>query len=438
MKKALTDRALKALQPAPTGARRMIWDASLPSFGVRVTDKGRASFVVMRRLNGKLIRDVVGSFQVGSYPSEGGPLARAREAARASIALIQDGIAPKVARQARARDAERRSQDTFEAVAQEFIKRHVAKLRTATNVEQTIRRELIPRWGKRPLAEITRRDVVAMIEEVTETRPFIAFHLLAYTKKLYNWAIARDLYGIETSPADRVFAKDVIGELQSRDRVLTDSEMRAVWQAAGAELGYPFGPFVRMLLLTGQRLREVAEMTWDEIDLDKALWTIPASRMKGEQSHEVPLSAAAMELLESLPRFDGPKNGPFVFTTTSGQRPVSGFSKTKQRLDGLILEGLRKAAIEAGEISPKLKAPSRWTFHDLRRSMRTQMSALPIPSDVAELVIAHKQRGIRSTYDLHRYLPEKNRALDLWATRLKEIVEPAPASNIVRLREHAQ
>lgn len=425
MKKALTDRGLRALKAAPAGTRTMIWDANVPSFGVRVTDKGHASFVVMRRLNGKLIRDVVGSFQTGQYPVKGGPLARAREAARVSIALIQDGIAPKDARRARSLEAERRRQETFEAVAEEFIKRHVAKLRTAWNVEQTIRRELIPRWGKKPLADITRRDVVAMVEEVSESRPFIAFHLLAYTKKLYNWAIARDLYGLETSPADRVFANDVIGELQSRDRVLADGEIRALWQATGAGLGYPFAPFVRLLLLTGQRLREVAEMTWDEVDFDKALWTIPASRMKGETAHEVPLSATAVQLLRALPRFDGP----FVFTTTSGQRPVSGFSKIKQRLDGLILEALRLAA--AGEKKPNV--PARSTFHDLRRTMRTQMSALPIPADVAELVIAHKQRGIRSTYDLHRYLPEKRRALELWAAQLKEIVEPAPGGNVVQI-----
>ena len=337
MKKALTDRALRALTAAPDGARTMVWDANLPSFGVRVTDKGNASFIVMRRLNGKLIRDVVGSFKVGSYPKEGGPLARAREAARASIALIQDGVAPKQARQARALDAEHRRQDTFEVVAEEFIKRHVSKLRTATNVEQTIRRELLPRWGRRPLAEITRRDVVAMVEEVTEDRPFLAFHLLAYTKKLYNWAIARDLYGIEASPCDRVFASDVIGELQSRDRVLTDGELQILWQVAG-DLGFPFGPLVRMLLLTGQRLREVAEMTWEEIDLDKTLWTIPAARMKGGASHEVPIAPGAAELLKALPRF----NGPFVFTTTAGARPVSGFSKTKRRLDGLMLDALAR------------------------------------------------------------------------------------------------
>jgi len=437
MKKVLTDRALRALKPAPAGVRTMIWDATLPSFGVRTTDKGHASFVVMRRLKGKLIRDVVGTFQVGAYPKEGGPLARAREAARASIALIQDGIAPQEARQRRSLEAERRRQDSFESVAEDFLTRHVSKLRTATNVEQTIRRELLPRWGKRPFAGITRRDVVAMIEEVTETRPFLAHHLLAYTKKLYNWAIARDLYGIEASPADRVFAKDLIGRLRSRDRVLSASETRALWHATGTEMSYPFAPFVRMLLITGQRLREVANMTWGEVDLDTALWAIPKNRVKNDQGHEVPLSSMAMDLLNALPRFDGPKTGNFVFTTTSGQRPISGFSKTKERLDRLMLEELRRAAKDAGEHPERVKVPSRWTFHDLRRSQRTQMSTLPIPSEVAELVIGHRQRGIRATYDLHRYLPEKRRALDLWAARLKDIVEPVPGGNVVSLRAGA-
>jgi integrase len=418
-KVVLTDRALRALKAAATGKRTMIWDASLPSFGVRITEHGAVSFVVMRRVNGRLIRDVVGSFQVGAYPKKGGPLARAREAGRASIALMQDGIAPKEARKARALAAERSQQESFEAVAEEFIKRHVSKLNSGREVASSIRRELIGRWGHRPLAEITRRDIVGLLEEVCGSgRPHVAYRLLAYARKLFNWAIARDLYAIQASPCDRVRASDFIGTREPRQRVLTDEELREVWHAAG-QLGYPNGLFVRMLILTGQRLREVANMKWAEVDLEQALWTIPKERMKGKTAHEVPLSPPAQQLLTALPCFTGSKAGSFVFSTTSGKRPISGFSKAKHRT-GAILEK---------ELGTPLPA---WRFHDLRRSMRTHLGGLPVPSDVAEMVIAHRQGGVRAVYDLHRYRDEKRRALNLWAARLQEIIDPAPIGNLVR------
>jgi integrase len=262
---------------------------------------------------------------------------------------------------------------------------------------------------------------VDLLEEVSASgRPYVAYRLLAYARKLFNWAIARDLYAIQTSPCDRMRIGDFIGAREPRQRVLTDHELRLVWQAS-QHLGYPNGPFVRMLILTGQRLREVANMDWAEVDLDKALWTLPGKRMKGNIPHEVPLSPPAKELIVGLPRFGGSKAGNFVFSTTSGRRPISGFSKIKERIDAFIEQ----------ELSAALPA---WRFHDLRRTMRTHLGGLPVPSDVAEMVIAHRQAGVRAVYDLHRYRDEKRRALELWAARLREIVEPAPTSNVVHLQ----
>jgi integrase len=412
-KKVLTDRAMRALKAAPAGKRLMIWDASLLSFGVRVTERGAASFIVMRRVSGQLIREVVGSFQIGAYPKQGGPLAKAREAARASIALMQDGIAPKEARKARALEAARSRRESFDAVAEEFITHHVTKLKSGREVASAIRRELIGRWGSRPLIEVTRRDIVDLLEEVSGSgRPHVAYRLLAYARKLFNWAIARDLYAIHASPCDRVRAIDFIGVREPRQRILTDGELRRLWHACG-QLGYPTAPFVRLLIVTGQRLREAANMRWAEVDLEQALWTIPKRRMKGNLAHEVPLSETARLLLASLPRFDGQKGDGFVFTTTSGERPISGFSKTKRRIDTVIER----------QMGPPLPG---WRFHDLRRTMRTHLGGLPVPSDVAELVIAHRQTGVRAVYDLHRYREEKRHALQLWAARLKTIVEAAP------------
>jgi integrase len=431
------------MKAATAGTREMVWDANLPGFGVRVTDKGSATFLVMRRIRGQATpkRFPVGGFAVGKYPEaselpEGHklPLAAARERAREVIALLDNGIDPDAAEEERRRKEEeqrlaevRQRENTFATVAEEFIAGPVSKWKSGAEVAAAIRRELISQWGERQLKDVTRRDVVSLLEKVAKDHPYVAHNLLGYVRQVYDWAIERDLYGIDTSPCDRIKAAKIIGEKQPRKRILNDSELRVVWQATG-EMGYPFGPFIRMLLLTGQRLREVAEMSWGEVEFDKALLTIPAARMKGDEAHEVPLSPAAKELLEALPRFAA---GSFLFTTTSGERPVSGFSKAKVRLDALVLAALRKAAADRGDDPSEVKAPPRWTFHDLRRTMRTHLGGLPVPSDVAEMVIAHKQGGVRGVYDLHGYRDEKRRALELWAARLKDIVEPAPGGNVI-------
>jgi integrase len=167
--------------------------------------------------------------------------------------------------------------------------------------------------------------------------------------------------------------------------------------------------FARLLLLTGQRLREVAEMAWPEIELDKALWTIPADRMKADSAHEVPLAPQSIAILESLPHWPGP----YIFSTTGGERPISGFSKMKLRIDAALAE-----AIPA------------WRFHDLRRTMRTGLGGLPVPPNVAEMCLAHAQPGLHQVYDRHSYRDEKRRAFELWAARLKEIVEPGGQGNV--------
>jgi integrase len=290
----------------------------------------------------------------------------------------------------------------------------VRKLPSGRETEAAIRRELIERWGPKPIVEIGRREIVEALEEIADAgRPYAAHKVYNYISKLFSWAIARGMYGLEVSPCMGVKPNEIIGAREARQRVLNDAEIRALWQAIEG-LGYPAAPFVRLLLLTGQRLREVAEAQWQEFDLDKALWVIPPERMKGDTAHEVPLAPEAVEILKSLPRW----RGDFVFSTTGGERPISGFSKMKLKVDAAIAEPI---------------AP--WRFHDLRRTMRTGLGALPVPNNVAELCIAHAQPGLHKVYDLHGYRAEKRRAFELWAARVAEIVEPGGPDNVVRLKK---
>ena len=431
MKKKLTVRGINALKPAEPGKRYDIWDTEVPNFGVRVTDTGKISFNVMRRIGpkGAPVRRVVAEHRCGAEYTEG-LLTQAREDARRFLRDMSHGVDPK-AKAEREREAVRaaeaeRSANSFESVAEDFIKRHVlAKgLKSGPEVAATLRREIIPKWKGRLITEITRSAVVELLENVIDDgRASVAHHLLAYLSKLFNWAMIRGKYGLQASPIVRGMGKDIIGEKKPRQRVLSDAEIIEVWQASVA-LPSPFDAFARMLLVSGQRLREVANAKWSEFALHAKLWTIPAARMKGDAAHEVPLSSLALEILDSLPKDRKP--GSFVFSTTGGKAPISGFSKAKIALDRVIKETRTKADPDAEEIEP-------FVFHDLRRTMRTALSGLPVPDLVAELVIAHAKPGLHKVYDQHAYQDEKRRALDLWADKLLCIVEPERQSKVVEL-----
>jgi integrase len=189
-----------------------------------------------------------------------------------------------------------------------------------------------------------------------------------------------------------------------------------VWRAAD-HLGYPYGPVFQLLILTGQREREVADATWDEFDLKNALWTIPKIRMKGERAHEVPLSPSAVKLLEGLPRWT---RGKHLFSTTDGTKPLNGFSKAKVRIGKLVATERVKLGLETEDGAGGMPA---WVIHDLRRTVRTHLSALPVQDMIRELVIAHAKPGLHRVYDQHTYRNEKSECLNLWDDRLGIILE---------------
>jgi integrase len=184
-----------------------------------------------------------------------------------------------------------------------------------------------------------------------------------------------------------------------------------------------------LLVLTGLRLNEAARLSWPEVQGD--LVTIPASRMKGKngsaREHLVPLSSAAQDVLASVPRYQGTT---FVFSVSAGQRPLAMRDKHKRELDKRMSRTLRALARRRGEDHVTLQP---WINHDLRRVVRSGLSALRVPFNVCEAVLAHQPPGIVATYDTHAYLDEKREALEAWARRLASIVEPPP-DNVVVLR----
>jgi integrase len=402
MRSRLTDRGIRAMKPAPKGKQDDHRDSLVPGLAVRVTDKGTKTFTLMGRF--PLRPDVYTRRWLGDVGVM--TLDQARQTAREWQLLIAKGIDPAIEAE-RQRAAQARQQaHSFASVAADFLDQHGRKLAKIKDCRSTIEREFVKRWGSRPVIEITSLEVASAIRIIAQRAPGQARSAFAYLRKMYRWAAGTGLYGVEASPTDRLKAIELIGRAEPRDRVLADAELRVVWDAAGA-MGYAYGPCVRMLVLTGQRLTEVSEMSWREVDLDRALWTIPAARMKAKVAHEVPLAPQALALLRSLPRFAG---GDFVFSTTGGRTPINGFSVGKARLDRLA-----QGALPA------------WVFHDLRRTMRTHLSALPVQDIVRELVIGHGKPTLHRVYDLHAYQDEKRHCLVLWEQRLAGILNPVPA-----------
>jgi len=415
-RKNLTDRFINSRPPASIGERDEYADAIVPGLYLRVTDRGHKSYALVARypLNPKHpTRRALGD--CGAIT-----LADARDKARGWLQLIGKGIDPKVEEERQRAAQVRRQANSFAAVAAEFLERHASKLAKEAEAKAIFKNEFTKRWAQRPITDVTTLEVATAIRAiVARGSPYQAHNAFGHLRKFFNWAIATGEYGIESSPVERLRPSELIGKREGRARTLNDAELRWVWMAAG-ELGYPYGPLVRLLILTGQRKSQVAEMPRSEVDRRQRLWTIPAERMKSDAAHLVPVAPDAAALLESLPTWT---EGSFVFTTTGGKQPVNGFSKAKARLDKLV------AAVQVKEIGAEAAAKTPmedWTFQDLRRTMRTHLSALPVQDLVRELVIAHAKPGLHKVYDLYAYLDEKRHCLELWEKRLAAIVNPAP------------
>jgi integrase len=410
-RRSLTDRLLKSLKTDVT-------DSIVPGLAVRVSATGQKTFVLVGRFPG---RSNPTRRAIGAYPAIS--LEQARRTARDWIALVQCGIDP-AAQVAIEREANRaRQQSTFGAVAESFLEKHVASRRTAGAIGRLVRGKLIARWRDRPIDTIGKRDIIDMIEDIQEKSGVAsARQTLAYARRLFGWAAARDQIAI--NPFTTIATADFLPPKVSRDRVLSDTELALVLKATAPDggVGYPTAPYTRFVLLTACRRSEASDSVWAEFDLEQATWLLPAARVKNAIEHALPLPPAAVDLLVALPRFVG---SDYVFSDTVGRRPINGFSRRKTRLDERI------AQLNGGQLI------ASFTWHDLRRSAASGMAALGIAPHVIESILNHRSgviSGIARIYNRHDFRAEKAHALALWADHLDRLERGEPAGNVVRLR----
>lgn len=405
--RTLTDAGIRKIaKPAP-GKRLEIFDALAPGLALRITDKGARSWTCYYRWAGKNQR-----VRLGAFPEIS--IADARDKARDAKDQAKAGIDPRVALTAAAAPSTPR---TFGPLAEAYIKREVPRLARGSEIESLIRRQILRDWKDRVVDDLRKRDAIKLTDKlVDDGKSAAAYRLYETIKRLFSWFEERDELDVNPMAGLKPPSKKV-----RRQRTLTDPEIKVVWNAAEA-IAYPFGRLVQILLLTGQRRDECASMRWREIDLNNGVWLIPEERTKSRRPQLVPLSKAAVDVLRALPRFDGDEDHDpehdFVFTTTGGRRPVSGFSKMRSRFD------------------EKCKVAG-WVLHDLRRTCRTNLARLGVPEIVAERVIGHGPKGLVAVYDLHGYETEKRDALDRWARHIDLILNPPP-KNVVELRQAAE
>jgi integrase len=437
----LTDRRIAALTADPEGRRRPeLRDAVVPGLIVRTAAR-RKVFALHARFPGAKhpTRRVLG--EVGTVTLD---------AAREWLAQIRKGVDPsaEARRRAdderRAREAERvRDECRFANVANDYLRRKVAGQRRAREAERIVRNVLVAAWGTRPIGEITRRDVVRLVEAIDDRgAPIYAALVFSHARSLFNWAINRCSYGLEHSPCDRVKVGDLVSRRkQPRQRVLSDDELRCLWKATG-RMGYPWRQMFRLILLTGTRKTEAAAARWREFsnldDPAKAAWQIPPERFKSNATHLVPLSADALAAIAELPHF---RHGDHLFSFSYGERPATVLHQAKTaRLDVLMLRYLRALARLRGDANWRQAALTPWIVHDLRRCVRSKLAALEINHTVAEMVLGHGKRGLQRVYDQFQYEPQLRRALEAWASELRRVVSPPRSDNgkVVRFERGRQ
>jgi hypothetical protein len=449
----LTPTKVSGLKPAISGQRYQVMDAMVPGFGVRVTDSGNRTFILRTRYPGN---DSPSRREIGNCDDI--TLSDAREKARRWRELVRQGIDP-TDQAARDRTAEiRKRQMTFGAVAEDFIQAKLPGERKGKDVEREIRRDLMPKWDSMPISDVTAQHVSSLIKAKGHDGKVGARNLLALIKRFFRWVTAQPEYGVSISPCANLRATDILGEMQrAKGRLLTNDELFAIWRAA-KRLPYPVGSAYKLLCLTALRLNEAVDAAesefdpivmqlfrkrkdgerihWRDLPADRLIWIIPAERMKGKDSgkkqarpHAVPLTPEILDVLESLPRFNG---GKFLFSTTNGRSPTWIGTKIKERLDRRVLLTLKALARRRGQDTAGVTL-QHFVNHDIRRTVRSQLSRLKVTEEAREAVLAHARPGIKGTYDLYDYLDEKREALELWAARLREIVEPRP-DNVIKLR----
>jgi integrase len=410
----LTQKAISTLSLPPRRREAIFFDDDLAGFGLRLREGGSRNWVYQYKLGPKHRRITLGSVNVIS------PL-KARERAGELHAMVRLGRDPAGEKA----EARTRAAETFEASLRPFLARQKALLKHRSYLEtERYLLSVFKSMHGLSLAKIERRTVASRLAEIAASSgPVAADRARAALSAFFTWAMREGL-----ANGNPVIGTNRASAGVSRDRVLTDAELREIWNALQDD---QYGTIARLLILTGQRREEIGGLQEAEVDLDHEMLKLPPERTKNNRAHDVPLSAPARAILQEQPRRAGRD---LIFG--EGEGAFQGWGRAKRALDSRILATRKAAAKEVGTDLGKVKPMPAWRLHDLRRTVATRMADLGVQPHVIEAVLNHvsgHKAGVAGVYNRSTYIAEKAAALALWAEHVTALVQ-GRTSNIVSLK----
>ncbi|GAK71174.1 putative integrase [Agrobacterium rubi TR3 = NBRC 13261] len=448
--KTLTILAVKGAQGNGV-TRQEIPDAALPGLYLVIQPGGSKSWALRYRQDGKPAKLTLGPvINERESPLDGDPsigsgmtLTEARKVARRELQALTEGqsLARRKAEVAVLAASKALDEDFLvERLASKFIERYAKpKNKTWTETERQFKKEIGYRdeatgttfkadWFGRDVRDLRKADVVKLLDSIVDRGSAITSNrVYATLSTWFGWMVGRDIIASNPMTGLRKLSVE-----SSRDRILTDDELRVFWAATLAH-PYPFGPMWRLLLVTAQRRQEVAGLEWSELSLgDDPHWLLPRSRSKNGRENFLPLCDMGKAELKAIDRQKGQR---FVFSTT-GQTAVSGFSRSKARLDATMVAIMQQEANERGEDASKVRL-QQWGLHDLRRTAASGMARLGQPIHVIEAILNHTGgsiSGVAAVYNRHDYRDEKRSALIAWEDFVSRLVTTESAGNVIQLR----
>ncbi len=396
-----TDRAIKNLKVK--NARYEFWEGN--GFGIRVTPNGTKSWVFVYHHAGRSRR-----MTLGTYPSM--TVAHAHQAHGKALTDLEQGLDPGAAivRQRRVD----RTAPTVGDLATEYLERWAKpRKRSWREDERILEKDILPLWRWSKAKEITRSDVIALLDRIVDRgSPIAANRTLAVVRRMFNFALSRDL--VPANPCTQVKPP---GKENRRDRVLSPDEIRLFWATLDEAAMSPASRIVlKLMLVTAQRKGEIVSARWENIDLANGWWTIPAERVKNQLPHRVPLGQQAIALFREARELA--KDSQWVFP-----------SPKKDHMGATAPDHAVRRSVD------DLGIPN-FTPHDLRRTAASYMTSIGIPRLVVAKILNHVEQGVTAIYDRHSYDADKRDALTRWDRELREIIagtRTKTPSNVISL-----
>jgi integrase len=374
----LTDLSLKSLRP-PQEGQRTYTDDALPGFGVRISQGGSRTFVLVHGPTRR--RETIGRFPPLT-------LQEARAEARRRLAQYTLGKLALIP-------------ITVEDAVAQFIaaaeKRN--KPRTVRDYRRLLKRHF--NLGTTRLGDVTATEIQRRLDRLSAT-PNEQNHAFTIAQIFFRYSVAQGW--LDRNPYEGM---SLPNRTTPRDRVLADAEIAAVWRAADG-YGYPFGTIVQLCILTGQRRSEIGRLRWDYLDPEPGSITLPAAETKNNRQHTFPLGPTAASIVRSIDR-----GSPYLFPARRDFRMdmpstvYNSWAKDKRAFD-------------------RMCPIAHWTLHDLRRTFSTNLAGLNTPPHVLERILNHSSgtiSGVAAIYNRFRYMEEMRAAIEAWEGKLARLIE---------------